>query len=107
MPETTTDRSGGRRSPLADGFVRTPRVHTPGSRRARGTRRSALPVHCWVVDVDVTPGRVPGLLLEWRRSADDGWEGRVVMPLPRDDGSVGVEAWVAAENLRPVEAHDD
>ena len=38
----------------------------------------AAPVvkHCWVTDRHV---RLPGLLLEWRRTAS-GWQGRVVRP---------------------------
>jgi hypothetical protein len=33
--------------------------------------------HCWVTDES---GRLPGLLLEWRRTVA-GWQGRVVRPV--------------------------
>ena len=38
---------------------------------------AALLKHCWVTD---RHGRLPGLLLEWRRTAS-GWQGRVVRPV--------------------------
>ena len=48
--------------------------------------------HCWVTD---RHGRLPGLLLEWRRR-EDGWHGRVVRPIREDDGWVVVEEWLPA-----------
>ncbi len=51
--------------------------------------------HCWVTD---RHGRLPGLLLEWRRVAS-GWQGRVVRPV-QDAGSwIVVEEWVPASLL--------
>jgi hypothetical protein len=52
--------------------------------------------HCWV---DHEHGRVPGLLLEWRRTAA-GWQGRVVHPV-RDPGGPG---WVLVEEWLPAGA---
>lgn len=43
-------------------------------------------------------GRLPGLLLEWRRTAA-GWQGRVVRPVLETGGWVIVEEWVGAEKL--------
>jgi hypothetical protein len=55
--------------------------------------------HCWVLDGE---GRLPGLLLEWRRG-ERGFEGRVVHAV--DDPQLGwivVEEWVSAERLGPA-----
>src|SRR5690242_14626448 len=41
--------------------------------------------HCWVTDEN---GRLPGLLLEWRRTAE-GWQGRVLRPA-FDGGAWGI-----------------
>ncbi len=54
--------------------------------------------HCWVVGIPSAPGRWPGLLAEWRRTAA-GWEGRVIYAVDDDGATVLVEAWVAADAL--------
>ena len=51
--------------------------------------------HCWVSSPQ---GRLPGLLLEWRRVAS-GWQGRVVHPVPDADGWILVEEWLPASDL--------
>ena len=53
--------------------------------------------HCWV---DHEHGRVPGLLIEWRRTAG-GWQGRVVHPVPDPSGTgwILVEEWLPAAAL--------
>ena len=54
--------------------------------------------HCWVDDQH---GRVPALLIEWRRTAA-GWQGRVVHPVrdPADPaGWILVEEWLPAAAL--------
>jgi hypothetical protein len=54
--------------------------------------------HCWVRGEH---GRVPALLVEWRRTAG-GWQGRVVHPVrdPADAASwILVEEWVPAAAL--------
>ena len=53
--------------------------------------------HCWV---DHDHGRVPGLLIEWRRTAS-GWQGRVVHPVrdPAGSGWILVEEWLPAAAL--------
>lgn len=59
--------------------------------------------HCWVTTRD---GRLPGLLLEWRKS-DDEWRGRVVHPVQEDHSWVVVEQWLPAgllDQLRPNSA---
>jgi hypothetical protein len=43
-------------------------------------------------------GRLPGLLLEWRRNAS-GWQGRVVRPALEADEWIVVEEWLPAELL--------
>jgi len=55
--------------------------------------------HCWVRGEH---GRVPALLIEWRRTAS-GWQGRVVHPV-RDDGDLG--GWVLVEEWLPATALD-
>jgi hypothetical protein len=50
---------------------------------------------CWVTD---RYGRLPGLLLEWRRTGS-GWQGRVVRPVLEDGGWIVVEEWMPAELL--------
>jgi hypothetical protein len=78
------------------------RIHEP-SADARGftqvkprQARTTPPVrHCWVTDEH---GRLPGLLLEWRRTVS-GWQGRVVRPVLDEGCWVMVEEWIAAENL--------
>lgn len=53
-----------------------------------------LPIkHCWVTD---QYGRLPGLLLEWRKVASGEWQGRVVRPVPDDHGWAIVEEWLPA-----------
>ena len=54
--------------------------------------------HCWVSDGH---GRLPALLLEWRR-AESGYQGRVVRPVPDADGWVLVEEWLPADRLGPA-----
>ena len=48
--------------------------------------------HCWVSD---RHGRLPGLLLEWRRRPD-GWHGRVVHLVEDEHGWALVEEWLPA-----------
>ncbi len=64
----------------------------PGARNGVGGLK-----HCWVLDAH---GRLPALLLEWRRTTS-GWHGRVVHPVPDLDsgGWVLVEEWLAASAL--------
>ena len=45
-------------------------------------------------------GRLPGLLLEWRRTVS-GWQGRVVRSVLEEGCWVVVEEWLAAECLGP------
>ena len=51
--------------------------------------------HCWVSDEH---GRLPGLLLEWRKVVA-GWQGRVVHPVPEP----GTEGWILVEEWLPAE----
>lgn len=53
--------------------------------------------HCWVTDEH---GRLPGLLLGWRRT-HSGWQGRVVHLVDQAGSWVVVEDWVAAVHLEP------
>ena len=75
------------------------RIHgTPPSREPDPPPAvSARPAvkHCWVTDRD---GRLPGLLLEWRRTAS-GWQARVVRPVFETGMWIVVEEWLPAELL--------
>lgn len=71
--------------------------------RVRAAEASKPPVppelkHCWVTD---RHGRLPALLLEWRRTAD-GFQGRVVRPVFEHDDWLVVEEWLPAGLLDPA-----
>ena len=51
--------------------------------------------HCWV---HIDGERLPALLLDWR-SSEDGWQGRVVVPVLVEDAWVPQEVWVPAAQL--------
>lgn len=86
---------------MAGGMNRA-RGPTLAERVGRTPSLSAGGRHCWVEDAPGHPGRYPGLLVEWRRSAT-GWEGRVVYALP-DAGSPRLtERWVDSRHLTPLE----
>jgi hypothetical protein len=53
---------------------------------------------CWVTD---TGGRLPALLLEWRRT-ESGFQGRVVRPVLEDGDWIVVEEWLPAGLLDPA-----
>lgn len=53
--------------------------------------------HCCVTDEH---GRLPALLLEWRRTVA-GWQGRVVRPVLEDGSWVVVEEWMSGSKLSP------
>lgn len=55
--------------------------------------------HCWVRGEH---GRVPGLLIEWRRTAG-GWQGRVVHPVRDPVDGIG---WILVEEWLPAAALD-
>ena len=52
-----------------------------------------------MLDAPGHPGRYPGLLVEWRRTAGEGWEGRVVYAMPDRPAARLVERWVSAVHL--------
>lgn len=52
--------------------------------------------HCWVTD---NHGRLPGLLLEWRKVASGEWQGRVVRPVLEVGNWIVVEEWLPAGQL--------
>lgn len=67
----------------------------PDERANISARRPQAIRHCWVTDEH---GRLPGLLLEWRRTAS-GWQGRVVRPTLEAGEWLVVEEWLPAELL--------
>lgn len=69
----------------------------PASRREEGSAASPVK-HCWVADEH---GRLPALLLAWRRT-ESGYQGRVVRPVPDEDGWVVVDEWLPADRLGPA-----
>jgi hypothetical protein len=54
--------------------------------------------HCWVND---RHGRLPALLLEWRRT-ESGYQGRVVRPVEEEGCWLVVEEWLPASFLDPA-----
>jgi hypothetical protein len=76
----------GDRAPLHERIHGTP---APGSPPAPVVKP------CWVTD---RHGRLPGLLLEWRRVAS-GWQGRVARPAPEGGAWIVVEEWLPGELL--------
>lgn len=54
--------------------------------------------HCWVTD---RHGRLPALLLEWRRS-ESGYQGRVVRPVLEGQVWMVCEEWLPAALLDPA-----
>ena len=78
------------------------RIHgTPPPRepdRPRVARDPTSVKHCWVTD---RHGRLPGLMLEWRRVAS-GWQGRVVRPVLEAGEWIVVEEWLPADLLAPL-----
>lgn len=71
----------------------------PGATAPQARVQSPPIRHCWVTD---DHGRLPGLLLEWRRTVS-GWQGRVVRPVLEDGCWVVVEEWVSAELLESAQ----
>lgn len=77
----------------------------PGPEAADSSQGPVPPVppktvkHCWVREAEM---RLPGLLLEWRRDGDGGWDGRVVRPVRGASCWLVLEDWVPADRLEPV-----
>ena len=92
---------GGGWGSLADRI--TPPTPSPmaGAHPEAARARPELDVkHCWVIDQH---GRLPGLLLGWRRIGDE-WQGRVVRPAYDEAPGLGwvvVEEWIPAGCLDP------
>jgi hypothetical protein len=59
--------------------------------------------HCWA-EPPGHPGPWPGLVVEWRRQDDGGWEGRCVYVVDGLDGEGArvIERCLPAECLTPV-----
>ena len=69
-------------------------------RPVRPTTAALVPTAVLAATAD-PHGRLPGLLLEWRRVAA-GFQGRVVRPVVEANGEVlVVEEWLPAELLKP------
>ena len=81
---------------MAGGMERTRDGRTLAERIHGVVPAPASPIRpCWVTD---RHGRLPGLLLEWRRTAA-GWQGRVVRPVSEAGAWLVVEEWLPAELL--------
>ncbi len=94
--------ASGRGRSLADRSALSGIGTGPDPAATRGSGATARPhaQHCWVEDHPGSPGRWPGLLVEWRRGGRHGWQGRVVWAVDDGDGcSVLLEAWVDASHL--------
>ncbi len=84
--------------PAEDPPGRSPPQRPP--RGGQGRPAGAVPRHCWVDDPPGFPGRWPGILVQWRRTAA-GWEGRTVMVIVAREPMI-LDAWVDAGRLTPV-----
>jgi hypothetical protein len=84
---------------MADRVARSRDADRPPAQPAPITHGTPVPgvKHCWVTDHH---GRLPALLLEWRRT-DSGFQGRVVRPVLEDEGWLVVEEWLPAALLEP------
>jgi len=64
--------------------------------------------HCWVGAPVDGGARRPGLLLEWRRTEDGRWQGRVAYAAELRPGRwATVEEWLPAETLQDRGAEQD
>jgi len=97
-----------------DGPTLAERVQAPEQAEPAGEVARTRPVvrrHCWVQGLPDTPGRWPGLLVEWRQPGPEAgsgtgaarWEGRVLYVVAHGVGApVVVEAWLPAGHLAPA-----
>ncbi len=82
------------------------RSPAPSPARAPDRWPEVCPVrHCWVAGAADGRGvKRPGLLVEWRRSADGAWQGRVVYAAALRGGAWAlVEEWLPADMLAPAD----
>lgn len=63
--------------------------------------------HCWVIDAPMSPGRWPGVLVQWRRDPARGWQGFAVWVADDDDGPVLLQTWLDAQYLLAGPARPD
>src|SRR3954447_16424271 len=69
--------------------------------RGDSAARGAAARHCWVTNPPGSPGRWPGLVLEWRRD-ESRWQGRaVVVVLDGQDPRI-ICAWFDQDHLAPA-----
>lgn len=87
-------RGGGGYGTMAERIAATKAAAAPQPRPPESRPPDGLK-HCWVTDQH---GRLPGLLIEWRRTAA-GWQGRAVHPVPEGDGWILVEEWLPSASL--------
>jgi len=89
-------RRGGGGIPLAD-RVRAGAPGTPSPGESCPAR------HCWVGDAADGRGvKRPGLLVEWRRTDEEDWQGRVVYAAELRPGEWSlVEEWLSSTLLTP------
>lgn len=76
----------------------------PAQPDGRDRPRPVVQRHCWVEGLPDSPGRWPGLLVEWRQARTDAgggrWQGRVVYAVAVGPAAcVLVEAWLDAGHL--------
>lgn len=83
----------GRYGSMADRLARTRGDDAPAEAHASAPPPTVK--HCWVTTAH---GRLPGLLLAWERRST-GWHGRVVHPVPDEQGWILAEEWLPATLL--------
>lgn len=87
---------------LAGASASGPTAAEAATYRSPGTDTDPGPAHVWVIHPDASDGHVAGLLVEWRRQDQHGWEARVVHRDLVDGRWVTVQEWLPAERVQPV-----
>lgn len=89
---------------LADRLAASTGAPPAAAEDPEGSReRPVVTRHCWVSGLPGSPGRHPGLLVEWWHDQGSGrWLGRVVYAVDEQGRGVLVERWITAEHLTPA-----
>jgi len=96
-----TSGIGAHRPGRPRGRRRARRARRAGPAGAAAARRGGTPAPWWVLHPGETPDRSPGLLLAWRHD-ETGWTALVAFAVPYGPTAATVQAWLPADQLRPL-----